>query len=129
MRIPRIVLVIAICISLDSGDRFNLFGQRAADFESLVCRNATAGDPTGVVGITIHSENNQWERTQTAEAAQFFDSVRGPWVVVAGVLTMRNTANTAVAGDLNPDPHGRPVGTSIAGRSFEKGLILSCTVQ
>lgn len=102
---------------------------KAADFTSLVCRNTGEGEPTGVVGITIHPENNRWERTTTAESAKFYTSARGPWVVVAGVLKMRNTANTDVAGEMNPDPRGKAPGTKINGRSYEKGLILSCTTQ
>jgi len=135
MRTHNIVLAIVLCLGFSSSYGPKLWGQgkqtkaksKKLDFASLVCKNV-AGEPTGVVGLTIH-DNNQWERTQTAEAAKFFDSVRGPWVVVAGVLSMKNTANTAVAGQLNQDPMGKPPGTMIDGTSMEKGLVLTCTVQ
>jgi hypothetical protein len=134
MRIRKIFLATVLCLGFSSTYGLKLWGQekqnkaksKKLDFASLVCKNK--GEPMGVVGLTIH-DNDQWERTQTAAAAKFFDSVRGPWVVVAGVLSMKNTANTAVAGQLNQDPMGKPPGTMIDGTSMEKGLVLNCTVQ
>lgn len=133
MRVTLIVLT-AVCAGLFA-HQFALLGQtrkekaKAAASTSLVCRNAGEGEPTGVVGITIHAQNNRWERTTTAESAKFYTSVRGPWIVVSGVLKMRNAANTDVAGEMNPDPRGKASGTHINGRSYEKGLILTCTTQ